>query len=377
MRIAIAAPVPQRPEGGVANVVYNTADGLRERGHHVECLFLEHVSPEPAPVARFQAVHFALRLAQLLRQRRGEFDVVNIHAPSGFAYGLVRRLGLDGGLPPYVMLLHGLEERRNQAMRREAAKGRAPHFLWKNRLWQHVYYMPLYRFAIVTADHSVVINRETWTMLQLKFGCDIERVWYIPNGVESHFFVPRVAPSGETLRLLFVGSWLDHKGVHYLREGFEIIAKRNSHVRLTIAGCGGDARTLKASFDPAVREQLEVVPFVSRSEMPDLYARHDLFVFPSLFEGLPIVLLEAMASGMPVVTTETCGMKDVIEDEHNGLLVKPAHTGELVAAVERMMESPELRARLGQAAQNSAKRYTWRRVAEQLEKVFSLATTAA
>ena len=377
MRIAIAAPVSKRPEGGVANVVYNTADALRERGHHVECLFVEDVSPEPAPIARFQAVHFALRLAQLLRRRRGEFDVVNIHAPSGFAYGLIRRLGLSGVLPPYVMLLHGLEERRNQAMRREAAKGRAAQFLWKNRLWQHAYYMPLYRFAIVTADQSVVINRETWTMLQLKFDRDIERVWYIPNGVESHFFVPRVPPAARTLRLLFVGSWLDHKGVYYLREAFESVARRNPDVRLTIAGCGGDGQALRDSFDAAVRDQLDVVPFVSRSEMPALYARHDLFVFPSLFEGLPIVLLEAMASGMPVVTTETCGMKDVIEDELNGLLIKPAHTGELVAAVERMMGSPELRSRLGQAAQETVKRYTWRRVAQQLEKVFSLATTAA
>ena len=104
--------------------------------------------------------------------------------------------------------------------------------------------------------------------------------------------------------------------------------------------------------------------------MPSLYARHDIFVFPSLFEGMPIVLLEAMATGMPVVTTETCGMKDVVENEYNGLLVKPGDTAEFVAAIQRMIHCAELRARLGSAAQETMKRHTWERVAAQLEVVF-------
>jgi glycosyltransferase involved in cell wall biosynthesis len=377
MRIAIAAPVPNRPEGGVANVVYNTAAELRARGHHVECLFLEDVPTTPAPIARFQALHFAARLATTLRRRRDDFDVVNVHAPAGLAYGLFRRFGLGGRLPPYVMLLHGIEERRNQAMRQEAAAGRAPQFMLKNRLWQYAYYMPLYAFAIVTADHSVVINQETWTVLQLKYRRDIDRVWYVPNGVEPQFFRPRAARQSDDPRLLFVGSWLEHKGIHYLREGFEALASKNPRVRLTIAGCAGDADAIKQSFSPSVRDRLQVRPFVSRAEMPEVYAGHDLFVFPSLFEGLPIVLLEAMAAGLAVVTTETCGMKDVIEDGHNGLLVKPAHVGDLVAALERLIASPALAARLGEAAQDSAKRYTWARVAEQLEKVFERAVAAA
>src|SRR5262249_23566019 len=285
MRIAIAAPVSKRPEQGVANVVYNTADALRARGHEVACLFLEDVAPPgPGPIPRFQEIYFAARLAAHLARRRDEFDVVNIHAPSGIAYGLFRRIGWGSNLPPNVMLIHGIEERRNQAMRREAAQGRAPQFRLKNRLWRYVYYMPLYRFAILTADHSVVINRETWSMLQLKYGRDIARVWYVPNGVESYFFVPRER-SPNAHRLLFAGHWLDHKGIHYLREGFEILAGQNKNLRLTIAGCGVEAQTVETSFAASVRDQLDVLPLVSRREMPDLYARHDIFLFPSLFEG--------------------------------------------------------------------------------------------
>jgi glycosyltransferase involved in cell wall biosynthesis len=373
MRIAIAAPAPRQREGGVANVVYNTAEALRGRGHEVTSLFREDVLTAPAPIPRFEATHFARRLATLLQKRRTEFDVVTIHAPAGFAYGRLRQRSGVVGLPPYVMLLHGLEERRNHVMSREHKKRRACHFSLKNRLWQHVYNMRLYRWSIETADHCVTINRETWSALQLKYGRESERVWYIPNGVEPQFFVERAYAEGPVSRLLFAGSWLDHKGVYYLRDGFEALAKSFPELRLTIAGCGMDVETVQSWFSPEVRARVEVLPFVSRAEMPALYARHDIFVFPSLMEGLPIVLLEAMATGMPVVTTETCGMMDMVEDRHNGLLVKPANSAEFASAVQRLMDSPQLRARLGCAARETMRRHTWNRVAEQLENVFGIA----
>jgi glycosyltransferase involved in cell wall biosynthesis len=373
MRIVIAAPSPGQPEGGVANVVHNTAQALRSRGHEVTCLFNEDVLPSSGVSPRFHAAYFSYRLANILSERKDEFDVANIHAPVGFMYGFLRKFKRGTGLPPYVMMLHGIEERRIHAMGREAKKGRAWHFRWKNRLWQTIYHMPLYWGAIQTASHAVVINWETWTMLQLKYNRPIGAVWYVPNGVESQYFIQRDNAGGDALRLLFVGSWLDHKGVYYLRDGFEELVKRIPQVRLTIAGCSVDAETVKQFFPASVRGQLDIIPFIPRKDMPALYARHDIFAFPSLFEGLPIVLLEAMATGMPVVTTETCGMKDVVEDGYNGLLVKPADAAAFAVATERLIHSAELRARLGGAAQETMKRYTWDRVAAQLEHVFTLA----
>jgi glycosyltransferase involved in cell wall biosynthesis len=374
MRIVIAAPVSNQPEGGVANVVLNTAEGLRRRGHEVTCLFNEDVLPSSGMIPRFHAIYFSYRLAEILSERKSEFDIANIHAPVGFLYGFLRRLRRGAGLPPYVMMLHGIEERRIHTMGREAKKGCAWHFRWKNRVWEKIYHMPLYRWSIQTAAHAVVINWETWTVLQLKYKREIGTVWYVPNGVENHYFIPRTYTEGDALRLLFVGSWLDHKGVYYLRDGFDVLVKRIPKLRLTIAGCSADAETVRKFFPMSVREQLDIIPFVPRQEMPALYIRHDIFVFPSLFEGMPIVLLEAMATGMPVVTTETCGMKDIIEDEYNGLLVKPADTAAFVAAAERLIHSAELRARFGRAAQETMKRHLWERVAGQLEMVFAQAS---
>ena len=110
--------------------------------------------------------------------------------------------------------------------------------------------------------------------------------------------------------------------------------------------------------------------------MPNLYATHDIFVLPSLVEGMPLTLLEAMASAMPVVTTNTCGMADVIENGVNGILVPPADSLQLAAAIESLCMSMELRKTLGSAAQHTARRHTWAAVTRELEHVLRTAVEA-
>ena len=110
--------------------------------------------------------------------------------------------------------------------------------------------------------------------------------------------------------------------------------------------------------------------------MLDVYASHDIFVFPSLVEGMPLVLLEAMATCMPVVTTSACGMADVVENEYNGLLVPAADSAALSAAVQRLCEDAELRKQLGVAGQETARRYTWQGIAGQMEHIFKQAVLA-
>ena len=107
--------------------------------------------------------------------------------------------------------------------------------------------------------------------------------------------------------------------------------------------------------------------------MAAVFANHDVCVFPSLVEGMPLTLLEAMAAGMPVVTTNVCGMADIVEDGVNGILTVPGDAQSLAAAVERLHHSTDLRRRLGVAAQCSMRGYTWKKVTRKLEEILCLA----
>ena len=370
MRIVMISGVPGKAEAGVAGIVYNLTKELGDLGHSVKQLFFEDLLPKRKWPNRFRTVEFAKRIAEYIQEAGKEFDIVNIHAPFGFWYGAQRwRRGAQAG-PPYVMTMHGLEERRNYAMGREAKKGRADYFRWKNRLWQHLYHMPTYRWSFKTADQCIVTNREALLFLQLHYNLPPDRVWMVPNGVGPEFFHARAFSGGIATKLLFVGTWIDHKGTYYLAEAFEKVRRVIPEARLTVAGCQKPEEKVRQCFAPASQDALEVWPFIKRAEMSSLYAEHEIFVLPSLMEGMPLVLLEAMASGMPVVTTESSGMTDLVEDSHDGLFVIPGDAESLSAAIVKLCSDPELRLRLGRAAQEKMKRYTWKEAARRTEMVF-------
>ena len=156
-------------------------------------------------------------------------------------------------------------------------------------------------------------------------------------------------------------------------DAFADLAKRLPELRLTVAGCICTAQQIHADFPAELRARVDVVPFVSRGQMPEVYASHDILVLPSLIEGMPLTLLEAMAAAMPVVTTNTCGMADIVENRFNGLLVTPADASALSSAIQEMCESSELRCKFGTMAQETARRYTWAAIARQLEHIFRIA----
>src|SRR6267378_287615 len=370
MRILMISGSSGKAEAGVAGVVNNLTRELRELGHSVKSAFFEDLLPKQTWPNRFRTVEFARRIWIYVQETGKEFDIVNIHAPFGFWYGWQRRrLGSQAG-PPYVMTMHGLEERRNYAMGREADKGRADYFRWKNRVWQHLYHMRTYRWSFETADQCIVTNREALLFLQLHYYLSPDRVWLVPNGVGPEFFHARSFSGGMATKLLFVGTWIDHKGIYYLAEAFERVLRVIPEARLTIAGCLEPEEKVRRFFAPATQAALEVWPFVARAEISSLYAEHEIFVLPSLMEGMPLVLLEAMASGMPVVTTESSGMTDLVEDSYDGLLVIPGNAESLSAAIVKLCRDPELRLRLGGAAQEKMKRYTWNQAARRTEMVF-------
>lgn len=371
LNILMAAGVPKRREGGVATIVYNLGREMEQRGHRVTYVFLDDLVPPDSVSPRFSEFIFSQRLAKYIAQHRDQFSLLNLHAPAGLVYGLKRRwLGRRSG-PPYVMTLHGLEERRVEVMTREAKKGRAWNFGWKNRAWHRLYHFPRFRWSIRTADGAHAYSRDVWNLLQLKYGIAAERVAYIPNGVERRFFgQTRRYARGATLRLLYAGTWLDQRGIFYIRDAMLRLVQRVPGLKLTVAGPGAPAEEVMRFFGPQLAANIDVRAVVAAGNMQQLYAEHDIFVFPSLMEGLPSVLLEAMASGMPVITAETCGMPDMVQDGFNGLLVPPADAAALEDAIARLAESEELRERLGRAAQESMKRYEWSSAAHKLEDLF-------
>jgi glycosyltransferase involved in cell wall biosynthesis len=153
---------------------------------------------------------------------------------------------------------------------------------------------------------------------------------------------------GETL-ILAVGNLLERKGHIYLLRALQNLVEQglSDPWRLAIAaGWGGEERSNLDAFtaEHGLSDRVHILNH--RDDVPDLLAAADIFVMPSLWEGLPLSILEAMLMGVAVIASETSGIPEAIVHEKHGLLVPPGDAGKLSEALVRLLREPELRERL-------------------------------
>lgn len=151
------------------------------------------------------------------------------------------------------------------------------------------------------------------------------------------------------LSLLFVGRLIDDKGIFELLAAFAQVIQRHD-CRLVIVGDGPASGALLARVgELGLDGKVTLTGFLAGDPLLDAYRDADLFVFPSYREGFPTAVTEAMAAGLPIVTTRTRGMADHLKEEENALLVSPRDAEGLAAALERIINDAALRARMSAA----------------------------
>lgn len=155
------------------------------------------------------------------------------------------------------------------------------------------------------------------------------------------------------LVLLHIGRFAPQKNHRLLVEGCALASREYPSMQLWLVGEG----PLRAEVERLVREKglEERVLFLGvRSDVPELLAAADIFVLPSDWEGLPLVVVEAMAAGKPVIASAVGGVPELIEQERTGMLVPAGDPEALAQAILRLARDPELRRRVGEAARASA-----------------------
>jgi glycosyltransferase involved in cell wall biosynthesis len=156
--------------------------------------------------------------------------------------------------------------------------------------------------------------------------------------------------AGDPLHVLTVGRLVPEKGAPVLVDAVARARARGVPVRLSVVGAGPLAEQLAAQAESmGVADVVELVGPLGQQDLPDRYRAADVFCLPSFAEGLPVVLMEAMASGLPVVTTAIAGIPELVDDHRTGLVVPPGRADLVADALVALARDPELRRRLGEA----------------------------
>lgn len=176
----------------------------------------------------------------------------------------------------------------------------------------------------------------------------------LENSVDLQTFVPREGSRNGPLQIVYLGRIHPGKGVDTLVQAFSQVRPKDP-VELLIVGPDASDGRIQRLAATTVRDPLTVrfLGAIPRAEVPALLRRAAIGVLPSRREGLPLALLEQMASGLPVVVTDIPELTDLVDDGKTGLVVRLDDADALARALQTLIGDPELRARLGQAARRS------------------------
>ena len=216
------------------------------------------------------------------------------------------------------------------------------------------------------ADVIVVRNNDSKSYLE---GRGI-RAAFIPVGVDADKYSPKYS-GGKYI--LYGGRLAPEKGLHLLIKAYSMLhRRRQTKFRLVICGSGpleSELRDLSSSC--GIQDRVTFIPWLSNPEFINKVADSAIFVMPSMYEGMPVAMLEAMASGKPVIASDVPGPQDIITHGKDGYLFEKGNISQLQKFLELLIENAKLREELGKNARGTVeKKYTFEKIADMYLQLY-------
>lgn len=363
MKIALVSPYDYPYPGGVNEHITALDQHFRALGHDTRIIapssidtdgLSDHIikvsgaimpvsfSGSTARITYAPAVY--RRVKQILNQEN--FDIVHIHEPA------VPMLSL-------VVLRHS-----------HAINVGTFHAYREKNMWYEVA-KQLFQRAFNRLDGRICVSEAVREYITRYFPGDYT---IIPNGIDcARFSDPHIAPiekfNDGRPNILYVGRMDKRKGFRYLMRAFPHIKQAIPDARLIVVGAFGDKE--KAPFIRYARalklRSVHFIGYVPREDLPRYYRTATIFCAPNTgFESFGIVLLEAMAAGVPIVASDIAGYRSVIENGVEGLLVPPQDEQAIARAVIALLHEPERRAQMSAAGRRKAAQHDWDLIAQRV-----------
>jgi phosphatidyl-myo-inositol alpha-mannosyltransferase len=372
MKVGLVSPYDFASPGGVTDHVKYLAGQLRQQGQEVRIFapssradidfdtpeFYRIGTPIAVPandsVARITlSFHLANRVAAIIEQER--FDVLHFHEPL---------------MPALPLTMLRMSTAANVGTFHAFSHSNIGYYYGRGILQPYLEH--IHRGIAVSEPARMFFNR---------YFPDFP-VRVIPNGIDVNVFKPGLSPirhlRDDNVNILFVGRLEKRKGLGDLLRGYEFMRERVPQSRLIIVGEGPLRGKVESYISRHRLPNVVMAGYVPDSVKPRYYNSADIFCAPATgAESFGIVLLEAMASALPVVATEVPGYMSVLEPGRDSLTVRPKGWAELGAALIVLARDAQLRARLGMYGHEKARRYAWDIVAAQVIEVYEEAREAA
>lgn len=356
--------------GGIPDHIYHLSSELRKKGHTVKVLTTNYggSTVECLPAAPDEEHIYRVGKGLLIRSNKSFARVPVAWRPVDkvkrfFAREKFHIIHIHGSLAPTLPLVAIRASRVVNVMTMHSDYQRSiPYVLFWPALRPYFHHL-----------HGLVAVSERARDSTAKYFPGPYRI--IPNAVDTNLFRPDVQPIPELdngrPKVLFLGRFEPRKGLKYLLMALPEIVRQVPDVQLIAVGAGLFGYSYKGYLDKEVESHVHWAGVIPNEDRPRYYATCDVYCSPAIgFESFGIVLLEAMATGKPVVASDIEGYRKVLEHGKEGLLVPPRDPERIAEAIVRLLKDPDLRRQMGEAGRKKALYYSWSRVAEQVEDLY-------
>lgn len=231
----------------------------------------------------------------------------------------------------------------------------------------HIYIRLIFKWA----SHLVLLTNIQKKPL-LKY-CAADRLSVIPNMIDTKVYCHKKQNNNSRYRILYMSKIELKKGAFDVLESIHLVLKRFSNVKFIFAGDGPDKNKLQLlCCENEFEDSVKFLGYLKDQKKLNFLSRGDIFLFPSHYnEGMPYALLEAMASGLPVIATTVGGVPEIIEPLVNGFLVPPQQPKKLARAINKLLASYKIRKKIGDINRYKAEtEYDIKVVCEKFDKLY-------
>jgi glycosyltransferase involved in cell wall biosynthesis len=347
--------------GGITTYVFTLAKGMKERGHNI---YIGSSGGELLPKFKAEGIIYV----PLPIKTKSELSPKI----------LISMYKLSQTIKRYRIEIVHSNSRTTQVLACVLAKYKdflhvaTCHGFFKRRITRRIFG--------TWGEKVIAVSQPVKEHLTRDFGVNDKNITLIYNGIDADKFenqnakfkteVKKSLGLGDAPVVGIVGRLSDVKGHSYLIEAMHEVLEKIPQVRLVIVGEGKMKKRL-VSLGRRLGIEKSILFIPSVRETGDILSIMDVFVMPSLREGLGLALMEAMAAGLAVIGSDIGGIKDLVQDGVNGLLVKPADVRNLACAISALLEDSEKRRLLGQEAQVFIRQnFTQEKMIAETEKVY-------
>lgn len=381
--------------GGIGSYVYYLADMLAGCENLVYIVTKKHQEERLAKtlggkVHVFKLKTFKTPLLELIffyrlsSKKLGEIsrkfaiDIAHVNLPLVPSFAVPKNLG-----EALVATVHSTWKGENEALKHES-------FLRLNtnekivRSCNHVLRFFEYRL-LKRSDEIIAVSQYTKKELLKNYDLNANKINVIYNGVDVNKFKPTKDKNKSKRELglhddkiiLYVGRLYSRKGLPTLLRAAPLILRKFRNVKFVISGKGfrNEEDRFKAFANHLkVGKNFLFIGYFPDEKLPKLYQAADIFVLPSIYENMPFALLEAMATALPVVTTNVGGIPEVINNGNNGLLFNPLDFHGLADNVLYLLENPDFASEVGVFGRRTVEeKFDWKRIVGQVFEVYDKA----